>query len=110
MRGKKISKVARKEIDLVVIAARYQSDGGPLSIAQGYERRGPVWGDVRLFTREALAEKIKQGERVVTGRLADIPGDFEVIAPVRLQRKNGNFALVTDEKTSNIDQLDIPLF
>jgi hypothetical protein len=110
MRGRKVSKVAREEIDLVIIAARYQSDGGPLSIAQGYERRGPVWGDVRLFTREALAEKIDQGKRVVTGREADIPGDFEVLGPIQLQKRNGNFTLFSGKHASNTDQLGVPLF
>jgi hypothetical protein len=110
MRGRKISKVARKEIDLVIIAARYQSDGRSLSIAQGYERRGPVWGDVQLFTRETLAEKIDQGKRVVTGRMADIQGDFEVLETVQLQKQNGNFTLFSGEHASNTDQLNIPLF
>ena len=110
MRGRKISQAARKELDLVIVAARYQSDDGFLSIAQGYERRGPVWGDVQIFTREELAEKINQRERVFTGREADIEGDFEVLEPVQVQRRNGDFALYVGESSSDTDQLNVPLF
>jgi hypothetical protein len=110
MRGVKISRTARKELDLVLVAARYRSNDGSLLIAQGYERRGAVWGDVQIFTREVLAEKIQQGERIVTGQLADIQGDFKVLEPVHLDKHNGNFTLYTGEHLSSSDELKIPLF
>jgi len=110
MRGRKISRTARKELDLVIIAARYQSDRGSLSIAQGYEKRGPVFGDIQIFTREELAERIDQKLRVVTGREADIEGDFVVLEPIQLQRRNGDFTLHAGEPSSDQDQLNVPLF
>jgi hypothetical protein len=110
MPGVKISRTARKELDLVIIAARYQSDDGSLSIAQGYERRGPVWGDVQLFTREVLAEKLQRGKRIYIGKLANIQGDFEALEPVHLVKRNGDFALYAGEQPSSTDQLKIPLF
>jgi hypothetical protein len=110
VRGERVSRTARKEIDLVIIAARYQSDDGSLSISQGYERRGPVWGDIQLFTRETLIEKIQQGKRVVTGWMADIQGDFKVSEPVHVKKQNGDFTLYTGEHAKNTDQLNIPLF
>ena len=110
MRGERVSRAARKEIDLVVIAARYQPEDGFLSIVQGYERRGPAWGDVQLFTRESLIDKINQGMRVVVGRLAELQGDFEVIGPVQMNRQNGDVTLYSGDDPSSTDKLNIPLF
>jgi hypothetical protein len=110
VRGEKVSRTARKEIDLVIIAARYRSDRDALSILQGYERRGPVWGDIQLFTREMLIDKIQHGERVVTGRLAQLQGDFEVKDRVHLQKLNGNTSLYTGESPTKTDKLNVPLF
>ncbi|OGO18320.1 MAG: hypothetical protein A2Z14_03920 [Chloroflexi bacterium RBG_16_48_8] len=110
MRGEKVSRIARKEIDLVVIAARYQREGGSLLITQGYERRGPVWGDVQLLTRESLIEKIAQGKRVVIGRLAELQGDFEVIGPVHVHKQNGNVTLYSGDTPFDTDKLELPLF
>ena len=110
MRGEKVSRIARREIDLVIIAARYQSKSGSLSISQGYERRGPIWGDVQLLTRESLIDKIDQGKRVVIGRPAELQGDFEVFGPVNVHKQNGDVTLYSGDTPSSTDKLDIPLF
>jgi hypothetical protein len=110
MRGKMVSRVARKEIDLVVIAVRYEAEVGNLSLAQGFERRGPVWGDVQLFKREALVEKIQQGKRVVIGKLADLEGDFEVLGNIQMSSQNGDGVLYTGDNPTSNDELELPLF
>ncbi len=110
VRGEKVSRISRNEIDLVIIAARYQSDSGSLSILQGYERHGPIWGDVQLFTRERLIGEIQQGKRAVTGRLTQLPGDFEVEERIRLREQNGDVTLFTGDDLSNEDKLNVPLF
>ncbi|NIM96118.1 MAG: hypothetical protein GTO18_20660 [Anaerolineales bacterium] len=110
MRGKKVSRVARKEIDLIVLAARYDAEGGRLEIAQGRERRGPVWGDVRLFEREDLLDCIAEGKRVVAGRQAVLEGDFEVFGTIQPIGENDNKILVFEGKPSTVDELGVPLF
>ena len=84
MRGKKLSKESRKW-DAVLIATRYGADGR-LSLAQGYFRRGEVWGDKQLLDREALIEALKQGRRIAAGAPTDIPGEFDIDVPVHWKR------------------------
>ncbi len=110
MRGKPVSRAARKELDLVIIAVRYAGEDGRLSLAQGYQRRGPVWGDVQLFDRQALLEEIREGKRVFAGRLGQIEGDFEPIAAIRAIKSNGHEALLIGEKNEAKDDLGLPLF
>jgi hypothetical protein len=110
VRGIKVSRAARKEIDLVITAVRYGAESGRLSLAQGFERRGPVWGDVQLFLRDKLVEKIHQGKSVVAGHLADLQGDFEVLGRIQISDQNGNGLLYTSDTPTKRDQLGLPLF
>ncbi len=110
MRGKRVSPDNRK-VDVVVVAARYAPQGGVLDRVKAYQRRGLVWGDVTLLGREELVQRLRRGLRVVTGRPKDLPGDFEIIAPVRLASANGTEALVAGGSSPGSgDDLDIPLF
>ena len=110
MRGERVSKAARKDFDLIVIAARYQTEDGLLDIAQVYERRGPIWGDVKLLERSQIVELIKSGRRIVTGSLAELEGDFDVFGILNLVAENGSERLVVGEGTSQVDELQVPLF
>jgi len=110
VRGERVSKAARKDFDLIVIAARYQAEDGLLNIAQAYERRGPIWGDVKLLERSQIVELIKSGRRIVIGSLAELPGDFDVIGSLNLLAENGSERLVVGEGTPQVDELQVPLF
>jgi hypothetical protein len=110
VRGKPVSRAARKELDVVIITARYAGEDGRLSLAQGYQRRGPVWGDVQLFDRRSLLGKIGEGKRVFAGRCGQIEGDFEPIAAIRVIKSNSHEALVGGENNGPKDDLGLPLF
>ena len=109
MRGKRVSRASRK-LDVVLVAARYGEDGGRLNIARGYERRGFVWGDLVLFNRQALIERLNAKKRVVTGYPGELPGDFEVTAEVYLTQEGGTESIVTDGHQTGRDDLGLPLF
>jgi hypothetical protein len=100
---------ASKKLDLVVVAARYDSEGR-LSLAQGYERRGQVWSDLRLFDRATLIEKLRARRRVAVATPTAVPGDFQELAPVRLQRRNGTVTLGSEPLANDRDHLAAPLF
>ncbi len=108
MRGKKLSKESRKW-DAVLIATRYGADGR-LSLAQGYFRRGEVWGDKQLLDREALIEALKQGRRIAAGAPTDIPGEFDIDVPVHLEEGSDGEFLVADGAAGSRDALKLPQF
>jgi hypothetical protein len=110
MRGQKVSRTARKEIDVVLMAAQVEPESGRITIAQGCERRGPVWGDVQLFDRDSIVAGINAGKKVVTGRRAEVQGDFEVFAPVHLSNGDPAGSLFTGSASSDKDDLSIPYF
>ena len=109
MRGKRVSRASRK-LDIVLVAARYAEDGDRLKIVQGYERRGFVWGDLVLFDRQALIERLNAKKRVVTGYQGELPGDFEVIGEVNIDDENGTESIVADGHQMGRDDLGLPLF
>jgi hypothetical protein len=109
MRGKRVSRAARK-LDVVLVAVRYGEEGGRLNVAKGYERRGFVWGDLVLFDRQDLIERLKAKKRVVTGHQAELPGDFEVAATVELTKDEDKEMIVADGHQTERDDLGLPLF
>lgn len=109
MRGLR-SSVAGKKIDVVLVAARYGPDGR-LSLAQGYARRGAVWGDLRLYNRDQLVEQLELGMQLVTGRPAELVGDFQILARVEHRSRNGQDGQLSIEgKSGPQDDLGLPLF
>lgn len=107
MRGLKINKASRK-LDIVLVAARY-GDDGMLKFAKGYERRGDVWTDIRIFDREALIEKVRSGAKVVTGDAVKIPGNYEPQGRVRVEGPDGGAYLVANGSSSEKDDLGLPV-
>jgi hypothetical protein len=57
-----------------------------------------------------LVENLKAKTKVVTGRVADLPGDFEVAAAVRLINVEGAEFIVADGNQKGRDDLGVPLF
>lgn len=110
MRGKPVSKSSTGEFEFVVIAARYGDEGGNLDLAQVYERRGPIWGDVKLLGRAQILELIKSGRKMVVGNLASLPGDFTVVGPLKISKSNGSECIVVGEGSSSHDDLQVPQF
>ncbi len=77
-------------------------------LARGYQRRGPIWGDRVLFERKTLIELVEAKKTVVTGRPAELEGDFEVFARIQLAGSNGS--LVVKGSSEEGDDLKLPLF
>ena len=96
-----------KKIDLVVTSARYQGAGQRLLQARGFERRGQVWSDTQLIDREALALRLQRGERVVVGREAALPGDYEIGPRLALSRDRW---IIVEGSDGGRDDLGVPLF
>ncbi len=109
MRGKRVSRASRK-LDVVLVAARYDEEDEQIDIAQGYERRGFVWGDLVLLDRRTLVERLNANKRVVTGHPGELPGDFVVAAEVHLAQEGGTETIVADGHQTGRDDLGLPLF
>ncbi len=109
MPGVRLSSNSRK-LDVVIEAVRLDAHDGRLGLARGYERRGHVWSDVVLLTREELVERLRRGARVAVGRMKDVPGDFEVLARVRLRRADGTDFLAAEGEPGPGDRVPAPLF
>lgn len=107
MRGKRAS-IARRKADLLIVSVRYEPDDRRIAIARGYERRGKIWSDLRLFDRQTLVDRLQAGQRVVTGRRAELVGDFDVLSRVRLT-DSGQF-ISADGAGVEKDELGVPLF
>jgi hypothetical protein len=107
VRGLKVNKDSRK-LDVVLVAARY-NDEGALKFAKGYERRGKVWSDIRIFDRETLLNKVRSGAKVVTGNPVAIPGNYDPAGIVRIIDRDGGERLVTDGKQNQFDDLGLPV-
>jgi hypothetical protein len=96
-----------KKIDVVITSARYQESGDRLSEARGFERRGAVWSDTRLFDRESLALLLRDGRKVAVGRPTELPGDFEIGRRLTWQEPGW---IVTDGSPGGRDDLGVPLY
>jgi hypothetical protein len=109
LRGYRLPKASRK-LDVVLVAVRYDARGKQLAYSQAYVRRGKVWGDLTLLDRGELIERLEEEQQVVTGKPAQIPGEFTVFDRVRLERNNGSEAIRVGETRSKEDDLGLPLF
>ena len=108
MRGWQLSPAA-KRLDIVVVAARYDLLG-KLTVAQGFERRGHVWSDLILVDRDTLIRNLRSRRRVAVAVPTPVPGDFEIVARVRLELKNGVEILASNSAHADQDHLPAPLF
>ena len=106
MRGNRTS-IAKTDIDMVLVSARYKPAGRRLLFARGYARRGQVWSDIKLYDRATLVEALKQGQNMVVGRWLGLVGDFEILSPVHLTQADH---LRTGEKSEHSgDDLGLPI-
>jgi hypothetical protein len=96
-----------RKFDVVITSARYQDAGERLVQARGFERRGAVWSDTRLFDRESLSRMLREGRRVGIGSPTELPGDFEVGRGLRLE---GPGWIVSGESPGGRDDLGVPLY
>ncbi len=100
-----------KKFDGVVEAVRYDADGR-LALARVHERRGMVFSDHVLLTRDELIRRLKAGQVFVTGRRKPYLGNaFEVYEVVRLAGAPGQEVVISGQADgSERDHLNVPLF
>lgn len=96
----------RPEYDVVVVAARFEKPG-KIAWVRAFERRGPTWSDRRMIQREDLIERIRAGERFVTGeRIQFEAGSFKTGETIRVEDHNGAALLLAGSGNGSVDSLD----
>lgn len=97
--------MAKIKFDGVVEAAHYKPDG-QLDWVRVYERRGAVFSDRLLMSRDAFIRQLRAGKRYMVGeRLVNLGGVFNVTQPVRLVHPDGNQVIVVGEMQGTKDEL-----
>ncbi len=87
----------KPKYDGVIEAVRYAPDG-KVAWARVHERRGPVFGDHVILSREELIERLKSGKKFVVGkRIRGMGNAFEAGASVSLAGSNGAAYLVAGQ-------------
>ncbi len=98
--------MAKINYDGVVEAVHYKPEGG-LDWVRVYERRGAVFSDRVVLSREAFIRQLKAGKRYVVGeRILNLGAMFNVSQPVHLLSQNGNQVIVVGNAQANKDELD----
>jgi hypothetical protein len=102
--------MAVKKFDGVIEAVRY-ADGEHAEFVRAYERRGAVFSDVILLSRQELIARLKRGRRYVAGRRVPYLGaTFETGPQVRLARTDQREVLTTGSQAGEGDRLEgVPL-
>ena len=98
--------MAQKNDDGIIVAAHYK-DAGVVDWVQAFLRRGPIWSDVVIISREELVDQLKSGKNFVTGIRVEFMGTtFETDDAVNLITDRDRDILVTGDLESDVDRLD----
>jgi hypothetical protein len=98
--------MVKMKFDGIVEAVHYRPDG-KVKWVRAYLRRGQTFSDIVLLDRQALAEQLKSGKRIMAGRRIPLQAStFEVAKPVRLIQQDKMDVLVTGDMTANEDCLE----
>lgn len=90
-----------------VIEAVHYTPEGQVKWVRAYERRGVVFSDHVLISRQELVDRLKGGKRFLTGqRKQYFASMFDVSQPVRLVPHNGHEILVTGDVDTGQDHLE----
>jgi hypothetical protein len=95
----------KKKPDVVVVAVR-MGGNGKIEWLRGFERRGPTWSDYVKITRASAIDRIRAGERFVTGeRITYQAGTFNTFDPIQVEERAGEAWLVAGAETGQGDTL-----
>ena len=95
----------RPKYDVVVVAMRLEKEGR-IAWLRAFERRGPTWSDYRMIDRAAAIERIRAGERFVTGeRIPYEAGTFKTFDALHVDERNGHPVLVAGDAGGEGDSL-----
>jgi len=102
--------MAKIKYDGVVEAAHYKPDG-QLDWVRVYERRGAVFSDRVLLSRDAFIRQLRAGKRYMVGeRRLNLGGMFNVTQPVRLVNQDGNQVVVVgDIQATKGELIGVPI-
>lgn len=103
--------MAEKKIDGVVEAVRYTPEG-KLKMARVYLRRGSIWSDRIMLTRDELLQEIKTGKNWVVGqRVLYMAGTFNTSSAIQVKDANGQAVIHTGQPQDNRDSMEgAPIF
>jgi hypothetical protein len=95
--------MAKLKFDGLIDAVRLAPDG-KIVLVRAYERRGSTYSDNILIDRASLVNRLKSGEKFVTGSRKEFLGStFDVVKTVHLAA-NGEF--ITTGSDTNHDLLE----
>jgi len=96
----------------IITSVRYTADRERLLLVRYYQRRGAIWSDLELLSREELLARLNAGQRFVVGqRQGDVPGSFETGKIVELRDASGDTVIRTEGTSGARDYLEgAPLF
>lgn len=103
--------MAKNKFDAIVEAVHLDADG-QLKTARIYEKRGPIFTDHFLVSRDDLIKRIKDGEVFLTGKRQAFMGSvFDTGEEVRVVSSQGNEFVTVGKGDASKDQLQtVPHF
>jgi len=98
------------KFDGVVEAVHYKADG-QLDWVRVYERRGAVFSDRVLLSRDTFIRQLRSGKRYMVGeRIQNLGGVFNVTQPVHLHNQDGKQVIVVgDIQASHAELSGVPI-
>jgi hypothetical protein len=101
--------MALKKFDVLIEAVRYEN--GQIACVRAYERRGPTFSDRVLIERSDLAERMKNGKKVMTGQRREfLASTFELGKPVQALKQNDLEVISTRVAAEHDDLEGVPVF
>ncbi|MEW6083454.1 MAG: hypothetical protein AB1607_02555 [Chloroflexota bacterium] len=98
-----------KKMDGVIEAVRYKN--GQLVMVRAYERRGSSFSDRVLIERKDLLERLKKGEKFVTGSRKELlASTFESGKPLQVVRRDGKEFIATRDGVERDELEQVPVF
>lgn len=103
--------MADKKVDGIIEAVRYTADG-KLKFIRAYLRRGSIWSDRVLMTRDELIQQIEAGKNWYIGqRVPFMAGTFDTAYPVLVKGPKGQETLFSGQHQEGRDNLEgAPIF
>jgi hypothetical protein len=94
------------KFDIVITTVRYAPDG-KIEMVRAFERRGAVFSDHVLLSRDALLEKLQSGKHCVTGKRKEfLGGRFDIQETVQLATD----FITTDPGAGQDTLANVPVF